>query len=831
MKHRICISYLLHIILILLLSISNAKSQLNINIDNGNLDGWILTDKETVTDPSNWFFSSGIAQSDSLFRIVLLPDTQIYTKHFPHIFTAQTQWIADNHIDLNIKFVMHEGDIANSNTHTEWQLANTSMSLLDGVVPYSLLPGNHDMGPDGRGHERDTTLYNQYFPVSRYQNTSTFGGVFPTEPNRYDNNYHTFSAGGIDWLVLSLEFGPRDPVIDWANQVVINHPNHRVIVVTHTYLFHDNTRHSGQSWNPYVYHVSRGPGGVNDGEEMWNEFVKLHSNIRFVFSGHVLGDGLGRLVSYGDFGNPVFQLLTNYQMNPKGGEGYLRILEIDPIGNTFTAKAYSPYLDQYKTDSQNQYTYDNVDLMSPNGGGGPVISISDVSVTEGGSAVFSIMLSSAVSNNVVIDYQTVNGTAMSGSDYDSRSGRIVFSPGDTVKTRTVNILQDSLSEANEIFTMTLTNPVNATLGQSTGTATISDDDGDGQGTFCGEPSINTSEDRAIFLWNNCYGDGKWNIRATAGGGSATYNGNITTDQAFIHVTPFNIESSDTLSFGAQSITFVMTMGGIWQDGFDFDVGSGNTCFNLNAPAGIDVLVGVSRTPVTPSFDFESLQACQTGGGGPVISISDVSVTEGGSAVFSIMLSSAASNNVVIDYQTVNGTAISGSDYDSHSGRIVFSPGDTVKTRTVNILQDSLSEANEIFTMTLTNPVNATLGQSTGTATISDDDGGGGPVISISDVSVTEGGSAVFSIMLSSAVSNNVVIDYQTVNGTAMSGSDYDSRSGRIVFSPGDTVKTRTVNILQDSLSEANEIFTMTLTNPVNATLGQSTGTATISDDD
>ena len=630
------------------------------------------------------------------FRIVLLPDTQKYLQNNnnPDIFTKQTQWIANNHLDQNIKFVMHEGDIVHNNNHAEWQLADTSMSLLDGVVPYSLLPGNHDMGPNGSAQVRDTTLYNQYFPVARYQNTPTFGGVYPGEPDKYDNNYHIFSAGGTDWLVLSLEFGPRDPVIDWANDVVINHPNHRVIVVTHSYMYHDDSRHSSQWTSPNSYGVASGPGGVNDGEEMWNEFVKLHSNISFVFNGHVLGDGLGRMESVGDFGNSVYQIVTNYQSYNNGGDGYLRILEIDPSGNTFTAKSYSPHLNQYKTDNQNQYTYNNVDLKPPNGGSGPVMSISDVSVTEGGSAVFSIMLSSAASNNVVIDYQTVNGTAISGSDYNSRSGRIVFSPGDTVKTRTVNILQDNLTEANEIFTMTLTNPVNATLGQSTGTATITGDNG---------------------------------------------------------------------------------------------------------------------------------------GGGPVMSISDVSVTEGGSAVFSIMLSSAASNNVVIDYQTVNGTAISGSDYNSRSGRIVFSPGDTVKTRTVNILQDNLTEANEIFTMTLTNPVNATLGQSTGIATITGDNGGGGPVMSISDVSVTEGGSAVFSIMLSSAASNNVVIDYQTVNGTAISGSDYNSRSGRIVFSPGDTVKTRTVNILQDNLTEANEIFTMTLTNPVNATLGQSTGTATITD--
>ena len=360
------------------------------------------------------------------------------------------------------------------------------------------------------------------------------------------------------------------------------------------------------------------------------------------------------------------------------------------------------------------------------GGGGPTISIGDVTVTEGGSAVFTITLSQTASSNVTVDYQTVDGTATSATDYVARSGIVVFNPGDTVKTRTVMTQQDNLTEPDEIFTMTLTNPTNATFAQSVGTAIINDDDGGSQGTFCGQPNINTAVDRAIFLWKDCSGDEKWHVRAAAGGGSTlTYSGNITTDLSFTGVTPFSIESNDTLNSSAQNISFGMTMGSTWQDGFDFNVGSGSTCMNLSAPTGTDVLVGASRTPVSPSFDIESLQSCQTGGGGPTISISNVSATEGGSAVFAISLSAAASTNVSVNYQTVNGSATAGSDYDSRSGKVVFSPGDTLKTRTVNILQDTLTEVDETFTMELTVPVNGTLGQSAGTATIHDDDGGSG----------------------------------------------------------------------------------------------------------
>ncbi|WP_069187891.1 family 16 glycoside hydrolase [Sporosarcina globispora] len=304
--------------------------------------------------------------SSSAFKIAVLPDTQNLAKDHPEIFRAQTQWIADNSEEQNIKFVVHEGDITNNNNIPQWEVAYDAMRTLDGVVPYTVLPGNHDMGTGGSANTRDTTLFNTYFPVSDFSGTETFGGVYPAEPDKYDNNYHTFNAGGTDWLVLSLEFGPRDPVLDWANEVVSSHPNHRVIVVTHSYMFSDETRqNTGHSWNAHNYGVASEPGGVNDGEEMWQKFVKLHSNISMVLNGHVLNDGQGRRVSVGDYGNKVYQMLSNYQMQANGGNGFIRLLEIDPEAGTIKATSYSPYLDEYKTDWQNEFQFTNAELGTP----------------------------------------------------------------------------------------------------------------------------------------------------------------------------------------------------------------------------------------------------------------------------------------------------------------------------------------------------------------------------------------------------------------------------------------------------------------------------------
>ena len=308
---------------------------------------------------NSWTSESAFADADAptpgTFTIAVLPDTQKYSQSYPQIFTSQTQWIANHKAQYNIVFVLHEGDITQNNNATEWGNADASLSLLDGVVPYALVLRTRDMSFGGSGDNRDTLL-NTYFPVSRFHDLSTFGGVY--EPGRLDNSYHLFDASGMGWLVLALEFGPRDPVLDWANQVVANYPNRNVIVLTHCYMYYDDTLVGpGDIGNPHEYGLANEPGGVNDGEEMWDKFVRLHPNISFVFSGHIPIDGRGRLVSIGDNGNKVYQILANYQMLTNGGNGYLRLVECDPSQHKVRIKTYSPYLDQHLRDMKNEFEF------------------------------------------------------------------------------------------------------------------------------------------------------------------------------------------------------------------------------------------------------------------------------------------------------------------------------------------------------------------------------------------------------------------------------------------------------------------------------------------
>lgn len=296
------------------------------------------------------------------FTIAVLPDTQNYSQKFPENFVAQTEWIVAERDARNIACVLHLGDITNNNTPAEWQNAQKAMQILDGKVPYFMVPGNHDYSASGRCTDR-TTLMNEYFPVASFREQPTFGGTYDKEPDRIENSYHTFQANGRKFLVIGLEFGPRRDVVRWANEVAAEHKDHEAILITHAYMYFDETRYDwktrgkDQSWNPHGYGVAKATDDdVCDGEELWTELVSKNPNFIATLNGHVLGDGLARLTSQDAAGRDVHQMLVNFQMKPRGGDGWLRLLEFQDDGKTVKAYDYSPVLKQRNESKQNLFT-------------------------------------------------------------------------------------------------------------------------------------------------------------------------------------------------------------------------------------------------------------------------------------------------------------------------------------------------------------------------------------------------------------------------------------------------------------------------------------------
>ncbi|MCK9506917.1 MAG: metallophosphoesterase [Pigmentiphaga sp.] len=307
-----------------------------------------------------------IVSDDRPIRLAVLPDTQTYTNEYPFIFHSQTAWIQKN--AANIDFAIHVGDITNANNAVQWPRAANALALLEEDVPLSFVPGNHDTGGNNAQY-RNTDGMNEALPYSKFSLKPNFGGTMET--GRMENTYSYFSKDGYDFLIVAIEFAPRDTAINWAKKVIQAHPNHNVIINTHAYMYSDNKRMSdlyGHKWTPSTYGVyDESNGDANDGEQIWDKLVKLYPNIFMVLSGHVLNEGTGTLVSKGVNNNQVYQMLANYQKGVtgtiNGGNGFLRLIDIDTKNNKINVQTYSTLINSYKTETNQKFSFENVELI------------------------------------------------------------------------------------------------------------------------------------------------------------------------------------------------------------------------------------------------------------------------------------------------------------------------------------------------------------------------------------------------------------------------------------------------------------------------------------
>ena len=285
------------------------------------------------------------------WTLVVLPDTQQYAERYPDVFLAQTRWIAEQATALDIRYVLHVGDVTEWSTPGEWALADRAFDEL-GDVPLAVVPGNHDYDV---GRVRASPLSTIVTPAD-LERVPDFVDLF--DPSSSDNSVHGFTADGQPWLILALEWGPRDEVLDWAARVLDEHPDHRAIVLTHAYLFLDDTRYdwaakgARQDWNPHSYPARIWP-DVNDGEEIWQRVIAPRDQVRLVVCGHAAEEGVGRLTSRTATGRAVHQLLADYQSYELGGGGYLRLLTF--VGDRIEVRTYSPWLDRWYDDPDNQF--------------------------------------------------------------------------------------------------------------------------------------------------------------------------------------------------------------------------------------------------------------------------------------------------------------------------------------------------------------------------------------------------------------------------------------------------------------------------------------------
>lgn len=238
--------------------------------------------------------------------------------------------------------VLHTGDLVDdADTAEQWTNADAAVDKLDVAnIPYLLALGNHDLPNEGNSG-RTATAYNANFGQARYTGQDWWNGGFYAE-GQAENAYNLMTIDGNLYLFLSLEFGPRDAVLTWADGIIAANPTATVIIVTHSYLYQDGTRVGvGDAWNPKTYTL--GEGGINDGEDMWTKLVKKYANIALVVSGHHVGPPYyAKRTDSGDEGNIVNQMFFNHQNDIGGGNGWMRVLTIDPTLNTVRVQTFSP---------------------------------------------------------------------------------------------------------------------------------------------------------------------------------------------------------------------------------------------------------------------------------------------------------------------------------------------------------------------------------------------------------------------------------------------------------------------------------------------------------
>ncbi|MFZ0666633.1 MAG: Calx-beta domain-containing protein, partial [Acidimicrobiales bacterium] len=531
-------------------------------------------------------------------------------------------------------------------------------------------------------------------------------------------------------------------------------------------------------------------------------------------------------------------------------------------------------------------------------------------------------------STVTVKYTTVNGSAVSGTDYSTTSGTLSFGPGQTEQSISVPITDRTTAAPSRSFTVVLSAPSNASIVQSTATVTI----GASGGTSQSSPYIYAPPNTLIGE-----ADGWVDLPVTLGAPSPNQvpvNWSVTADGCDYALSGV---SSGTLIFVPGQVVRVIRMQ-VNQCNVNYLNSSNLTLSGASGgiiadPLAVIDVVGDNNLLSTPGLYIRGNTVDTTAG------MAQVPVMLGGP------VGATSASTVTVNYTTVNGSAVSGTDYSTTSGTLSFGPGQTEQTISVPIVDRTSAAASRSFTVVLSAPSNAAIVQSTATVTIGASGGTQqsspyiyappntligeadgwvdlpvtlgapspnqvtvgwsvtadgcdyalsgvssgtltyvpGQVLQVIRMQVnqcnynalnsanltlsgatngiiadpltvidvvgdnnlvstpglyirgntvdTTAGMAQVPVMLGGpsgqTSDSTVTVNYTTVNGSAVSGTDYSTTSGTLTFGPGQTEQSISVPIIDRTSTAASRSFTVVLSAPSNASVVQSTATVTI----
>ena len=292
------------------------------------------------------------------FTIVVLPDTQQYaedssdpenpaTSAEPQEIQDVMDWISSNKSSWNIQLVLQSGDIVNHGPNiNEWNIVDGWYDTLDSTgIPYAVVPGNHDyIKPI---NNRDSVNYNTYFPTTRFDcsSWSNCGNIEFFETGKTDNLFYTLTIQDEDYIVLTLEFQPRDSVVTWADSVLTTHSDKKAIILTHDFM--DEGGNFGSSTFPGLI-------DANSPRDLYDDLMSQHSNIFLVINGHHARGASRRF----DSGTGAHYLFFDPMLKDWGDLGLMRLLVVSPSNKTIRVMTHSPDSNIYRNDYQNLFTLD-----------------------------------------------------------------------------------------------------------------------------------------------------------------------------------------------------------------------------------------------------------------------------------------------------------------------------------------------------------------------------------------------------------------------------------------------------------------------------------------
>ena len=306
------------------------------------------------------------------YSFAVIGDTQTMCEKDPDAMEAIYNWLLDNKDEQKISYVLGLGDITDDSTDTEWEFANEYISKLDGKIPYSLARGNHDDWDDF-----NRNLHNGYYEttVDGMMNEGTVALTDPNQPGLIPvtqpdgsviimtreedipeggdvtgdltNSYRYLNVQGTDYLIMTLDFAPTEEMLKWADSVIEAHPDHKVIITTHAYLYRDGTTMDENDLFPPTYY--EGYNNPQNGDDMWEKCFSKHENIVLVLSGHDPWQHIAYRQDKGENGNTVTQMLIDAQYVDSGigSTGMVAMLYFSNDGKTLTVRYYSVEKDCY----------------------------------------------------------------------------------------------------------------------------------------------------------------------------------------------------------------------------------------------------------------------------------------------------------------------------------------------------------------------------------------------------------------------------------------------------------------------------------------------------